>query len=113
MNNHHILKNSVHATFKVGKWTVKVVPIEGYRLTGHADLDADSIVQFYDNSQSVEKFGSDGQFVSSYYLRCTLFNKRWGERDEGGGLDLCGYEQSWKVSAEDYATIRKLLKALL
>ena len=110
MNNHRILKNSVHATFKVGKWTVKVVPaIEGYRLTGHADLDADSIVQFYDNSQSVEKFGSDGQFVSSYYLRSSLFERPW----EGGGLDLCGYEPSWKVSAEDYATIRKLLKALL
>lgn len=110
MNNHHILKNETRATFKVGKWTIKVLPAsDGYRNTGHADLDADSIVQFYDNSQSVEKFGPCGQFVSSYYLRCTLFERPW----EGGGLDLCGYEPNWKVSAEDYATIRRYLKGLL
>lgn len=113
MNNHHILKNSVRATFKVGKWTVKVIPaIEGYRQTGHADLDADSIVQFYDNSQSVEKFGSDGQFVSSYYLRCTLFDKRYGGGNKGA-FSLQGDVPAWTVSAEDYATIRKFLKALL
>ena len=113
MNNHHILKNETRATFKVGKWTVKVVPaIDGYRKTGHADLDADSIVQFFDNSQSKEKFGEDGQFVSSYYLRCTLFDKRYGA-DRKGAFSLQGDVPAWTVSAEDYATIRRYLKGLL
>ena len=110
MNNHRILTNQTKATFTVGKWTVKVVPaIEGYRQTGLADLDADSIVQFFDNSQNKEAFGPDGQFVSSYYLRSTLFERPY----EGGGIDLCGYEPAWKVSAEEYSLIRKYLKALL
>ena len=112
MNNYSITPSKVRATFTVGRWTVKVVPaVDGYRLTGHADLDADSIVQFFDNTQSKEAFGPDGQFVSSYYLRSTLFSfeRKW----EGGGLNLCGYEPAWTVSAEDYAKIRKYLKALL
>ena len=112
MNNHRILTNQTKATFTVGKWTVKVVPaIEGYRQTGLADLDADSIVQFFDNSQSKEKFGPEGQFVSSYYLRSTLFSfeRKW----EGGALCLDGGVPAWTVSAEDYGLIRKYLKALL
>lgn len=110
MKNYRILPRNTKATFTVGKWTVKVVPAsEGHRITGFADLDADSIVQFFDNTQSKEAFGPHGQFVSSYYLRSTLFERKW----EGGGLDLCGYEPAWKVSAEDYAKIRKYLKALL
>ena len=108
MNNYRILPRNTKATFTVGKWTVKVLPaVEGHRKTGHADLDADSIVQFFDNSQKA--FGPSGQFVSSYYLRKTLFDRPYN----GGGIDLCGYEPAWKVSAEDYAVIRKYLKALL
>jgi len=110
MNNYSITPSEVRATFTVGKWTVKVLPaVDGYRKTGYADLDADSVVQFYDNSQSKEAFGPLGQFVSSYYLRNTLFERPY----EGGGLDLCGYEPAWKVSADEYALIRKYLKALL
>jgi hypothetical protein len=111
MNNNHILKNETRATFKVGRWTVKVVPAtEGHRKTGFPDLDSDSIVQFYDSKYAgVNGFPPEGQFVSSYYLRSTLFEKP----HNGGGLDLCGYEPEWKVSAEDYKTVRKYLKALL
>lgn len=109
---HTIIKSQTRATFIVGKWTVKVIPSpEGFRLTGHAELDADSIVQFFDNSQSREKFGEDGQFVSSYYLRSTLFSfeRKW----EGSPLCLDGGVPAWTVSAEDYGLIRKYLKALL
>lgn len=110
MKNYRILPRNTKATFTVGKWTVKVVPAsEGYRLTGFPDLDADSIVQFYDNSQSKETFGPYGQFVSSYYLRSTLFERKW----EGGALSLDGGVPAWTVSAEDYGLIRKYLKALL
>jgi hypothetical protein len=107
MNNHRILKNQTRATFKVGKWTVKVVPpSDSRRKTGHADLDSDSIVQFFDNSQSREVFGEDGQFVSSYYLQTLLEHK-------GEGLCLDGGVPAWTVGANDYAFVRKCLKGLL
>lgn len=108
MNNSSIVPSPLRVHFTVGKWTVKVLPaIEGHCKTGHADLDADSIVQFFDNSQ--QTFGPSGQFVSSYYLRKTLFDRPY----HGGGIDLCGYEPAWKVSAEEYSLIRKYLKALI
>lgn len=107
MNNYRILKNETRTFFKVGKWNIKVVPANdsSRRKTGHADLDADSIVQFYDNSQSKEVFGEDGQFVSSYYLQTLLEHK-------GGGLCLDGGVPAWTVNAEDYSLVRKYLKAL-
>lgn len=107
MKNYRILPKQTKATFKVGKWTIKVVPSgdASRRNTGHADLDSDSIVQFYDNSQSKEAFGEDGQFVSSYYLQTLREHK-------GGGLCLDGGIPAWTVSAEDYAVVRKYLKAL-
>lgn len=106
-----ILHSEIRANFKVGRWAVKVVPaIEGYRKTGHADLDADSVVQFYDSKYAgVKGFSPEGQFVSSYYLRSTLLEKP----HDGRGLDLCGYEPEWKVSAEDYGKIYEMLKALV
>jgi hypothetical protein len=111
MNKTSIIRSEVRATFKVGRWTVKVVPAtEGHRKTGFPELDSDSVVQFYDNKYAgVNGFPPEGQFVSSYYLRSTLFEKP----HKGGGLDLCGYEPEWKVSADDYAFIRKCLKGLL
>ena len=110
MNNYRIriLKNETRAFFKVGRWNIKVVPPsdDSRRKTGHADLDADSIVQFYDNRQSKEVFGEDGQFVSSYYLQTLLEHK-------GGGLCLDGGVPAWTVGANDYAFIMKCLKGLL
>ena len=109
-----ILHNQIRANFKVGRWAIKVVPaIEGYRKTGHADLDADSVVQFYDSKYAgVNGFPPEGQFVSSYYLRSTLLDKQWGS-NPSHGLDLCGYEPEWKVSGEDYEKIYEILKALV
>lgn len=106
-----ILHSEIRANFKVGRWAVKVVPASEVRpKTGHADLDADSIVQFYDSKYAgVGGFPPEGQFVSSYYLRNTLLERPW----KGEGLDLCGYEPEWKVSGEDFGKIYKMLKALV
>lgn len=111
MNNYSIVKNEITATFNVGRWAVKVLPAtEGCRVTGHPDLDADSVVQFYDSKYAGKAgFPPEGQFVSSYYLRNTLIERPYN----GQGLDLCGYEPAWKVSAEDYARIQKILRALV
>ena len=111
MNIHTIIKNEVRATFTIGRWTVKVTPAsEGYRITGHADLDSDSIVKFYDNkSAGVAGFPPEGQFTGgSYYLRSTLIEKPY----RGSGLSLDGGVPEWTVSPEDYAKIDRILRAL-
>ena len=48
-------------------------------------------VEFYDATQSVEKFGENGQFVAAYHLATIM-----GIKNQG--LDLCGYEDVWKMS---------------
>ena len=59
-----------------------------------------ALVEFYDTRYPHTPFG---QFVSCYYPSSIkgCYN----------GLDLMGYEPSWKVSAEGMQTVHKLLKA--
>jgi hypothetical protein len=59
-----------------------------------------TFVEFFDTRYPHTPFG---QFVSSYYPSSIqgCYN----------GLDLMGYEPSWKVSAEGMATVHTLLKA--
>lgn len=112
MNNYTIVKNEVRATFTIGRWTIKVAPAtEGYRTTNLPDLDADSIVKFYDSKTAgVEGFPPEGQFTGgSYYLRSTLIEKPY----RGGGLCLHGGVPEWTVSADDYAKIQFILRALV
>lgn len=44
-----------------------------------------------------------GQFVSSYYVDTLL-------EDHGGGLDLMGYEPTWKISAAGMDRVRNFLR---
>lgn len=54
------------------------------------------MVEFYDASQDLVKFGPRGQFVSRYYLTTLL--------DVKGGLDLhCG-EPAWQLDAAALAS---------
>lgn len=60
-------------------------------------------IEFYDARYDHDpRFAPLGQFVSSY-LPETLAG-------HVGGLDLMGYEPSWKVTAEGMATICEMLK---
>lgn len=60
--------------------------------------EKEPLVEFYDASQSVEKFGPRGQFVSRYKLS-TL--RRSAE--EGRGIALRGAVFAWQVSASNVA----------
>ena len=52
------------------------------------------MVEFYDLTYP-DTFGEEGQFVSRYYTE-TL------RKGEGGvGLNLCGYQPAWRVTAEN------------
>lgn len=112
MNNYTIMKNEIRATFTIGRWTIKVVPAtEDGRKSGFPDLEADSIVKFYDSKYAgVSGFPPEGQFTGgSYYLRNTLISKPY----RGEGLCLDGGVPSWNVSPEDYAKINSILRNLV
>ena len=60
-----------------------------------------ALVSFFDGRYEHTDYG---QFVSSYYIETLL--------ETDGGLDLCGHEPSWKISASAMNRIRKYLTAI-
>jgi hypothetical protein len=79
-------------------------PGEGHH--SHADR-LEVMVEFYDMTYASDdthasSFGPRGQFVSRYY-RSTLM-----ERPQGG-IDLMGYEPTWKIDAEAMEQVWRLL----
>jgi hypothetical protein len=52
------------------------------------------VIEFYDTRHSFDM--GRGQFVARYYLS-TLIEAA----EEDSGLDLCGYEPSWKITAQN------------
>jgi len=66
----------------------------------------DPLVEFYDTRYANRKgFGPKGQFVSRYYLSTLL------ERMDGYGLDLMGYEPSWKIDRKAMKVVMSFLRA--
>jgi len=61
--------------------------------------DERPVVEFYDARHD---FDPEGQFVSRYYVETLL-------EDEEGGLDLMGYEPSWKLDHFDMKKVRSYL----
>jgi hypothetical protein len=111
------MKTKPHTTFTVNKWTIRIVEVG--QAHGRNDClinDKETLVEFYDNTQSKADFGELGQMVSSYYLT-TLVNKECMKKDlrfdrRNAGLDLCGYEPSWQVSAEEMDAIVEKLASI-
>jgi len=61
-----------------------------------------AIVEFYDGRY---QHTPDGQFVSRYYAD-TLLEKRHPTQ----GLDLMGYEESWKIDGRTYGLVRNWIE---
>lgn len=80
----------------------------------HHKVDADPLVEFYDASQSVAKFGPRGQFVSRYYASTLLAGRggwRSGENRGRGGLCLDGSVEGWNVDAAVMTQVCRWLAA--
>lgn len=111
--------NNVGEDLQVGKWRVHLVePGEGYGVDNNVIYSPEEaskygmnlpMVEFYDTSQDPLRFPG-GQFVSRYYASTLLGLVRWGDdirvsSKNGIGLDLMGYEPSWKVSSEELGKV--------
>lgn len=67
---------------------------------------ADPLVEVYDLTYAnMGSFGPRGQFVSRYYARTLA-------EGVGGGIDLCGYEPTWKIDARAWAPVEALAKQI-
>ena len=73
--------------------------VSGTRGDGKCTEKSDT-VEFYDRRHT---HTSNGQFVSNYCVDTLL------KGDMGIGLDLMGYEPSWKVNARDMDMVRDWL----
>jgi len=111
------MKTKPHTTFTVSKWTIRIVEVG--QSHGRNDClinDKQTLVEFYDNTQSKKDFGELGQMVSSYYLTTLVNNDSFNNvlqfDRKNYGLDLCGYEPSWKASAEEMDSIVENLASI-
>ena len=63
--------------------------------------DKEPMVEFYDMARALT-VGERGQFVTRYYiysLHGDVYNNAYVDKGNRRGLDLMGYEPTWKVSA--------------
>lgn len=90
------------------KWRVRIVRKgESYGLNNCLTHEYDDpLIEFWDLDASKEKFGEEGQFVSSYYL--STFR-----RIHGTGLDLYGGVAGWEINADTVTALQEWAGAAL
>lgn len=72
--------------------------------------DEGPMVEFYDAENEGAAFGTRGQFVSRYYITTILGLGKWNPGEaKDTGLDLMGYEPSWKIDAKAMNLVRDWL----